>query len=696
MSANGNSNENTNPIEDIDIVEIEQDITNIKEVDDNTIRHLDNLENIGYTDNIDEDYINKLKIRKQNAKKQKRLILILGILLITGLVIISGLVFVLLKNNKVETVEQEPEVESEETKKQVVVKEDGTVVEKSTEGELDSEEYVAGIVCFGDGPTVGGDNDEGYTASLRTIFEENNIPVPVFSQGESEHTIESLEAFISDLKLYPNCIPVFYLEYGGAEESTWEDFLFRLSDLANYSQEFPERFIVIGTLEGDIAINICYDYAYYSEFGDRYLNFRDYLSAKGPGMEVFSDDESRAALNFRAVPDSIRDDNGELTDDGYYLLAEAIYYKLDNLGYLYKNDRNKSVDRADAFQFVKTIGPGISLSGMYDEIIPVQKFETPYDIQIAPESFQSIPAHMTVSDGSQVWQNEITEEMLDLIDNAGFRTIRIPVGFYSYRDESGKLNESFLEELTYITEYYLNLDEDNKVIISGINDSWNYLYYDNYYRAGALSYSLWREISDAFEDFDDRVIFEGFHRLSLEGTVFENSEGIESAISVINSVQENFVKAVRNSGGNNETRFLILNGYGLGAMSGCFEGLRIPLDEHLLLGATGFMDYKFTTNPNAGFDDSRKYSWDLGLNSLIETAEEYNLPLIMTEIGSVNKESEARLEYAKYAAATLREKDVPYLWFDNGIIGNDDYSYGLIDRENYEFVYPQTVVALLY
>jgi endoglucanase len=76
---------------------------------------------------------------------------------------------------------------------------------------------------------------------------------------------------------------------------------------------------------------------------------------------------------------------------------------------------------------------------------------------------------------------------------------------------------------------------------------------------------LWTQIASYFKDYSGKLIFEGYNEY-LGGNVF-NASGQLTALSrsqayqMVNTLNQTFVTAVRNTGGNNALRPLIVSGY---------------------------------------------------------------------------------------------------------------------------------------
>jgi len=614
------------------------------------------------------------------------------LLLVAGLIILSGLLFAYFsaKKTKVGTL---PEQENADASVESSDKENSqiseAIKEEKIETELDSQEFVAGLVCLGCGPGVDNDGEKSYSDFLEDVLTKNNIPVPVFNLCSSKQDLPALEELIQAPKDYPHSIPIYFIDEKDTENIF--DSVRRQNDLGDFSDQFPDRYLVIGPFDGNENSNKSYDYLMYECLGEHYLNFRDYIAALGEeDFNVLLSDADRECLGIRKIPGSLFESEGELNEFGKELLAQAVYDRLNLLNYLYRN-QEYVLDRNEAKDFAASIKPGIGFYGIYDDAIVKNEEPDILDIAESAFDFTQIPAHLEVEAANQVWKNELTEEMLDSAYDAGFRTIRIPVAWNSYM-VGDEISVYFMDELASCVEYFLDLDHDNKVILSGINEPWNELYFDNMYAGSKKTDQIWSQVATRFEDFDYRLVFEGFHRLSYEGTDWENAGGSRQAIALLNAFQDQFVKTVRSAGGENENRYLIINGYGLGGFEECFDGLILPNDEKLLLSISNYNNVQFVTTKSMKFDESVQSYWELVVDDIVEFGETYQVPLVMTEMGCVDKDG--REDYLNYIIPYLKEHGIPYVWFDNGIVSADRAAYGLINRDTNE-VYHKRIVSIL-
>lgn len=199
-----------------------------------------------------------------------------------------------------------------------------------------------------------------------------------------------------------------------------------------------------------------------------------------------------------------------------------------------------------------------------------------------------------VSFYEQLWGQPITkQEMFKAYKEAGFNSVRIPVAWTNMIDyEHG--NYEIKTELLDRIELLVNwaIQEDLYVII---NDHWDGQWWGMFgaidkkyrYQAGILYKSIWTQVANRFKNYDEHLIFESANeelgdRLN-DDTVF--SKGIKGNLSQFecydctNQINQCFVDLVRETGGNNKYRFLLIAGYNTDIDKTCEISFKMPTDK---------------------------------------------------------------------------------------------------------------------
>ncbi len=204
----------------------------------------------------------------------------------------------------------------------------------------------------------------------------------------------------------------------------------------------------------------------------------------------------------------------------------------------------------------------------------------------------SLGTQAAVSAYETLWGCPVTtQEMIKAMREAGFTTLRIPVAWTNMMDyENGDytIDEAYLNRVEEIVNYARN--EEMYVIL---NDHWDGSWWGMFGSANEgtrkasmdLYTSMWTQIAEKFSAYSDYVIFESANeelgnRLNDvdvakdSGTLSE-----DECYELTNKINQTFVDLIRNSGGNNKERFLLIAGYNTMINNTCDERFIMPTDS---------------------------------------------------------------------------------------------------------------------
>ncbi len=246
-------------------------------------------------------------------------------------------------------------------------------------------------------------------------------------------------------------------------------------------------------------------------------------------------------------------------------------------------------------------------------------------------------------DSETYWGNpKTTKEMIDAIKAKGFNTIRVPVTFAEHLGPAPDytIDPAWLDRVEEVVNY--GLDNDMFVIMDTHHetDYWLIPEPENEEKITEELVAIWTQLSERFKDYDDHLIFEGMNEPRVIGSAQEWNGGLPYEREVVDHMNQAFVDTVRASGGNNESRYVIICTYGNSATDTTIMNLVIPEDDHLIVSVHMYTPYVFTYKQSAG-DVS---VWDgskLGdITSLVRQLKTYlynrGIPVIITEFGAEN------------------------------------------------------------
>ena len=131
---------------------------------------------------------------------------------------------------------------------------------------------------------------------------------------------------------------------------------------------------------------------------------------------------------------------------------------------------------------------------------------------------------LDANDGSKTWttteQHEtcwgqpVTKpELMKMMAEAGFNTIRVPVTWYQEMDANGKVNDAWMKRVKEVVDYVidngmyciLNVHHDTGAD-SNTFKSWLKASSKNYTANKDKYEYLWKQIAETFKDYDDHLL----------------------------------------------------------------------------------------------------------------------------------------------------------------------------------------------
>lgn len=301
-----------------------------------------------------------------------------------------------------------------------------------------------------------------------------------------------------------------------------------------------------------------------------------------------------------------------------------------------------------------------------------------------------------------------TENMIKSVKNAGFNTIRVPVTWHNHVDENNKISEAWLNRVKEVVDYgykngmyvILNIHHDT-------DKEYFYPTYDTLERSKKFVTDIWTQVSEVFKDYDEHLIFECMNEPRLIGTNNEwwldvNSALAKEAIDCIMQTNQAFVDLVRASGGQNGSRYLMIPSYCASPDYACCDLFKLPEDgvNKLIVSAHSYEPYDFALSDDLSknsFTERAGKSVDSKLSALYDKFVSKGIPVVIGEFGSRNKNgnTEARILHAAFYAATAKSYGIPCVWWDNNAFKGNGELFGLYDRKEGTWVYPDIVLALM-
>ncbi len=174
------------------------------------------------------------------------------------------------------------------------------------------------------------------------------------------------------------------------------------------------------------------------------------------------------------------------------------------------------------------------------------------------------------------WGNpKTTQAMIHAVAEAGFNAIRIPVRWINHVNNTTDMivNADWLARVKEVVDWCL--DENMYVIINTHHEDWydRNPYYSKQEENNRKLAALWTCVATYFRDYDQRLIFAGTN----ETTVNWAAPTAEQQ-AVQNSYNQTFVDAVRETGGKNYYRNIVVQTFACSPYHG-LNGFTIPTDK---------------------------------------------------------------------------------------------------------------------
>ena len=239
-----------------------------------------------------------------------------------------------------------------------------------------------------------------------------------------------------------------------------------------------------------------------------------------------------------------------------------LFFFLVSLILNYLNNLNEKT----AIEIVNEMGIGYNLGNSFDSFDINKKIKNP-DEQITLLG-NPIP----------------TNKLINNIKKNGFKTIRFPVTWENFLDNSGNVSPEWMIRVKEVVNLIVN--KNMYCILNVHNDVWiNKMTKDKYI-------NLWKQISTEFKDVNELLIFESMN----EQTFVQNFFFYD--YKTFANIAQSFVDIVRNSEGYNKKRLLLISGMKADLELTCTPEFIMPVDSinKLAISIHYYIPVQFTLN----------------------------------------------------------------------------------------------------
>lgn len=299
------------------------------------------------------------------------------------------------------------------------------------------------------------------------------------------------------------------------------------------------------------------------------------------------------------------------------------------------------------------------------------------------------------------WGNPKTsKKMIDMVKEAGFNTIRIPV---SWQEHIGKapdytIDKTWMNRVQELVNWAYA--DDMFVIINMHHEDWYSPYKKTEDKAIDELEKTWKQIADRFQNYDEHLIFEGLNEPRHIGDPDEWTGGNKEGWEVVNDLNAAFVKTIRSAGGNNPLRHLMCPSYAASSSVSSWQDFKVPKDDKVIVSIHAYTPYNFALNLTGTAEWSASNQNDtLEIDYLMDNLKtnfiDKGIPVILGEFGAIDKKNtKARVAWGEYYVKKAHEVGVPCIVWDNNSFYNGE-TLGLLNRFKCEWQYPEIVKAFM-
>lgn len=297
------------------------------------------------------------------------------------------------------------------------------------------------------------------------------------------------------------------------------------------------------------------------------------------------------------------------------------------------------------------------------------------------------------------WSNpKTTKAMIDAVKKAGFNTLRIPTTWGNHVDSNNNIDSEWMARVNEVVDYAI--DNNMYVILNTHHeDSWLIPSKAKEKDITAKYKTIWKQIAENFKDYDEHLIFEGMNEPRTKGSPKEWQGGTDEEREVVNNLNQAFVDTVRKTGGNNQSRFLMITPYAASSDYNALKALKIPNDKHIIVSCHAYLPYWMAMNGDmkrnslTSADERDIQNYFKNLDTLFISK---GIPVIIGEFGFTNKNNETqRAEAVKFYLTEAKKYGVPCIWWDNNATGSGEENFGIFDRKNLTWYYQKIIDAMM-
>jgi len=313
------------------------------------------------------------------------------------------------------------------------------------------------------------------------------------------------------------------------------------------------------------------------------------------------------------------------------------------------------------------------------------------------------------------WGNPaINQDLMNGVKAAGYTIIRIPVTWMGHIGPAPDhtIAQARLERVAAVAEMahnaglkvIINLHHDGSTASLEKEDGWlsvrkAYQSKDEYAKITHKYIRVWAQIARYFKNYGDWLMFESMNEIHDGGWGWSEAfkANPNAQLKIVNEWNQYFTDVVRNTGGNNAQRYVVLTAYNTNFQQTLASTFILPNDSASSRQVVSFHYYDPYEFGIAGKRSNWGSTADKNkvANDFAPFKQKFinnNIPVIIGEAGAVRqlypddkaKENTAyqnRLDYLSWVFGKAKENKLVPLYWDNGLFTGNGEKFGLFDRK---------------
>lgn len=282
-----------------------------------------------------------------------------------------------------------------------------------------------------------------------------------------------------------------------------------------------------------------------------------------------------------------------------------------------------------------------------------------------------------VGEDETAWGNPyVTKELIESIANQGYKSIRIPITFDQRMDDGPnyQIHEDYLERVTQAVDW--SLDAGMKVMINIHHDSWLWLesgMENNHDETVARFEAIWEQLAEHFEDYPIDLMFESINEPRFEP--YDNDKDL----AYLNEINSCFYDIIRNSGGNNPIRPIVIPTMHTGQeqiyLDTLTDWIKEKNDPYMIatIHYYGFWPFSVNIAGYTRFDQDTANDIHEIFDRVHNQFTQNGIPVVIGEFGLLGFDQNVytiqqgeKLKFFEYIIHYAQEKDFVHMLWDNG------------------------------